>query len=37
VEGYTNAENAERLSYVIVTVERRIRLIRGIGERERSS
>jgi len=37
VEGYTNAEIPEKLVYVTVTVERRLRLIRGIWEKERSS
>jgi DNA-directed RNA polymerase specialized sigma24 family protein len=34
LEGYTNAEIAQQLGYVEVTVERRLRLIRGIWARE---
>jgi RNA polymerase sigma factor (sigma-70 family) len=34
LEGYTNAEIAERLGCVVVTVERRLRLIRAIWQRE---
>jgi DNA-directed RNA polymerase specialized sigma24 family protein len=30
MEGYTNAEIAEKLGYVRVTIERRLRLIRSI-------
>jgi DNA-directed RNA polymerase specialized sigma24 family protein len=36
LEGYTNAEIAQKLGYVTVTVERRLRLIRGIWEQERA-
>jgi DNA-directed RNA polymerase specialized sigma24 family protein len=35
MEGYTNAEIAEKLGYVTVTIERRLRLIRGIWSKER--
>jgi DNA-directed RNA polymerase specialized sigma24 family protein len=36
LEGYTNAEIAQKLGYVTVTIERRLRLIRGIWEQERA-
>jgi DNA-directed RNA polymerase specialized sigma24 family protein len=36
MEGYTNAEIAQKLGYVTVTIERRLRLIRGIWEQERT-
>jgi DNA-directed RNA polymerase specialized sigma24 family protein len=36
MEGYTNAEIAQELGYVTVTIERRLRLIRGIWEQERA-
>ena len=35
MEGYTNEEIAAKLGYVTVTIERRLRLIRTIWERER--
>jgi DNA-directed RNA polymerase specialized sigma24 family protein len=34
MEGYTNAEIAEKLGYVSVTIERRLRLIRSIWAKE---
>jgi DNA-directed RNA polymerase specialized sigma24 family protein len=36
LEGYTNAEIAQKLGYVVVTIERRLRLIRGIWEQDRA-
>jgi DNA-directed RNA polymerase specialized sigma24 family protein len=36
MEGYTNDEIAEKLGYVTVTIERRLRLIRTIWEKERT-
>jgi DNA-directed RNA polymerase specialized sigma24 family protein len=36
MEGYTNEEIAAKLGYVTVTIERRLRLIRTIWERERA-
>jgi DNA-directed RNA polymerase specialized sigma24 family protein len=36
LEGYTNAEIAQKLGYVTVTIERRLRLIRGIWEQEKA-
>jgi DNA-directed RNA polymerase specialized sigma24 family protein len=35
MEGYTNAEIAEKLGYVTVTIERRLRLIRSLWEKEK--
>lgn len=35
MEGYTNAEIADKLGYVTVTIGRRLRLIRTIWERDR--
>lgn len=34
MEGYTNAEIAQKLGYVTVTIERRLRLIRSIWQQE---
>ena len=34
MEGYTNGEIAQKLGYVTVTIERRLRLIRSIWEKE---
>jgi DNA-directed RNA polymerase specialized sigma24 family protein len=36
MEGYTNTEIAGKLGYVTVTIERRLRLIRGIWEQARA-
>jgi IS30 family transposase len=35
MEGYTNAEIAEKLGYVTVTIQRRLRLIRSLWEKEK--
>jgi DNA-directed RNA polymerase specialized sigma24 family protein len=35
MEGYTNAEIAEKLGYVTITIERRLRLIRSLWQKER--
>jgi DNA-directed RNA polymerase specialized sigma24 family protein len=34
MEGYTNAEIAEKLGYVTVTIQRRLRVIRSLWEKE---
>jgi DNA-directed RNA polymerase specialized sigma24 family protein len=34
MEGYTNAEIAQKLGYVTVTIERRLRLIRSLWQKE---
>jgi DNA-directed RNA polymerase specialized sigma24 family protein len=34
MEGYTNAEVAEKLGCVVETVERRLRLIRSVWQKE---
>jgi len=35
MEGYTNGEIAEKLGYVIITIQRRLRLIRSIWKKEK--
>jgi DNA-directed RNA polymerase specialized sigma24 family protein len=37
MEGYTNAEIAQKLGYVTVTIERRLRLIRSTWAKEKDA